>query len=239
MSKLYEIIPFLNNLGKKRREYLERYFENAPIWVLDSIQTVILKKDTILIKENTPVDMVYLVGEGIIKAVEYRFFGFVYEFCSFHEPQAFGAMEILMEERLYRTTLQAVSECMVIKIPRNIYERWLNIDTQVLRMETKNSITSLLEQGRKSRAFLFLQGGDRLAYILTDLYLLEQKNEVLYVGHSRQELADISGLSIKTINRAVKKFEENHWITRQGSHFSVDREQYQLLDGVVSGLLER
>jgi len=44
---------------------------------------------------------------------------------------------------------------------------------------------------------------------------------------------------VKTINRAVKKFEENGWITRKGSKFYIDSEQYQKMNAVVSELIER
>jgi hypothetical protein len=97
----------------------------------------------------------------------------------------------------------------------------------------------LFEQGKNSRAFLFLQGADRLAFYLVETYTKYAKNGILYVDSTRQELSESSGLCVKTINRAVKKFEENGWITRKGSKFYIDSEQYQKMNAVVSELIER
>lgn len=238
MNRLYELLPFLKNENKKRREQYERYFENAPYWVLDSIKILELDKDTIFVRENAPIETIYLLGHGSVKAIDYRFYGAVFEFSSFHELYAFGGMEVLMEDKVYRTTLQTVTPCTLVSIPKPVFERWMNLDIQMLRIETRNTMTALLEQGRNSRSYLFLQGSNRLAFILMNIYREQQKNGVLYVKNTRQELADASGLCVKTVNRAIKKYEENGWITRHGNDFSIDRKQYQILEKMISELIE-
>lgn len=239
MNRLYEALPFLKRVSKQTRGQFERYFENAPYWVLDSVRVIELKKDTIFVRENTAVESIYLLGEGTVKAVDYRFYGEVFEFTSFHDLHAFGGMEMLMEDSLFRTTLQTVTPCTLVVIPAEIFGRWMSIDIQMLRIETKNTVTNLLEQGRTSRTYLFLQGSNRLAFVLIDAYKNCQKDGVLYVKNTRQELADSSGLCVKTVNRAVKKFEENGWITRHGNDFSIDKKQYKILETMISELIER
>ena len=63
----------------------------------------------------------------------------------------------------------------------------------------------LLEQTYKVRAFLFLQGADRLSMLLKTLYELDAPDGVLRLDNNRQELSDFTGLSVKTITRAVQK----------------------------------
>ena len=58
---LYRVLPFLNSIEAKRRKQFEDYFSSAPKWLLDSIQVVRVDKDVEFIKENTVVDMIYLI----------------------------------------------------------------------------------------------------------------------------------------------------------------------------------
>ena len=92
---------------------------------------------------------------------------------------------------------------------------------------------------RKSRAYLFLQGADRLALYLVDNYKKNEKNGVFFVSSSRTELSEMTGLCVRTVNRAVKKFHENGWITKEGNKFSINKEQYMKMNETVSALIER
>lgn len=236
---LYQALPFLKDLDKKRREQFEEYFYSAPVWLMDSFQVVEMDKGAVFVKENAPVDTVYLIGKGIIKASDYRMYGIVFDFMSFEGVYAMGGMEIIMDIDTYCTTLQTVTPCTIIKIPKEKFARWLLTDIRALKQEARLMGHYLFEQGKSSRAYLFLQGSDRLALYFVDMYTKYAKNGIYHVNSTRQELSEASGLCVKTINRSVKKFEESGLITRQGSKFYIDSEQYRKLNAVVSELIER
>lgn len=236
---LYQVLPFLKDLDKKRREQFEQYLYSAPVWLMDSFQVVDIKRGTVFVRENAPVDTIYLIGRGMIKAMDYRMYGIVYDFMRFEGVYAMGGMEIIMDLDTYRTTLQTVTDCRIVKIPRDKFAKWLNTDSRALKQEAKIMGQYLLEQGRNSRAYLFLRGAERLALYLVDTYVKYEKNGVLKVTSTRQELSEVSGLCVKTVNRAVKKFEENGWITRNGRKFHIDEEQHRKLNAMVSKLIER
>ena len=80
---------------------------------------------------------------------------------------------------------------------------------------------------------------DRLALLLMDMYQKYEKNGVLQISSTRQELSDSSGLCVKTVNRAVKKFEDDGWISRQGNKISIDMEQYEMIRGFISKIIEQ
>lgn len=232
-------MPFLNTLSFSRKKKIEDYFSNAPYWVLDAVQVLEMEKNVEFVKENSPADMIYFLAKGTVKAVEYRIYGITYDFNSFGDVYAFGGMEVVMGEAVYRTTLQTVTPCTIARLPRAIYEKWLFSDINALSLESKSIAEYLLDQGRRSRVYLFLQGADRLAYTLMETYQREQKKGVLYVKSTRQELADVSGLCVKTVNRAIKKFEEDGFITRHGNHFTINQRQYQAIDAAISELIEK
>ena len=78
---LYQALPFLRELDKRRRELFEAYFETAPVWLMDSFQIEVLEKGVTFVRENTPVETVYIVGQGSIRAVDYRIYGIAYDLC--------------------------------------------------------------------------------------------------------------------------------------------------------------
>ena len=91
----------------------------------------------------------------------------------------------------------------------------------------------LLEEGRNSRLFLFLQGADRLAFLFTERYERNSENGVLDMKGNRQSLADETGLCVKSISRGIKKFSEEGMITKDGNRILINREQYGELRKMV------
>lgn len=230
-------LPFLKTIKKERREQFETYFRTAPIWLMEYFTIEVMEAGTIFIREDDPVDMIYLVGSGTIKATDYRIYGISYDFMLFTKVYAYGGMEVLMNLDRYKTTLQTVTKCTMVKIPRAQFQKWMETDIQALRHEAHLMGEYLLEQARGSRAFLFLQGSDRLALLFINRYKLYSKDGVMRIKGDRQELSDSTGLCLKTITRAIKKFKEDGLITKEGSYIIVDKEQYKRMKEIVSEVL--
>ena len=94
---LYEVLPFLKNVEKKRRKQFEGYFRTAPLWMLDAMVVETIPAGTIFIRENEPVETIYFVGSGKVKATDYRISGITFDFMKPQNMLALGGMEVLME----------------------------------------------------------------------------------------------------------------------------------------------
>lgn len=234
---LLQALPFLTDIDADRREQFEQYFKTAPLWLLESIQIETLGKDVIFTRENSPVDTIYFIGKGRVKAIDYRIYGIAYDFMRFDKVYALGGMEIIMDLKEYCTTLATITPCTIVKIPKSEFEAWVKTDIRALRNEAKLVGEYLLEQGRRSRAYLFLQGSDRLTMFFIEEYEKYAKKDVLTIKETRQELSDATGLCVRTINRAIKKFEEKGSVTRRGNKLLISQEQYQTLKSVVSAII--
>ena len=236
---LYNSISVLGEIEHEKYEELKAYFAGAPMWLIDSFQIIKMEKDYTFIRENEPVKYIYLIIEGIVRAADYRIYGIVYDFMRVNTLEAMGGMELVLDLPAYTATIETVTPCIAIKIPKHSYEKWLNTDINALKREAKTVGRYLLETDRKSRAYLFLQGADRLALYLVDTYKKNEKNGMFFVNSSRAELSEMTGLCVRTVNRAVKKFYENGWITKEGNKFSINKEQYMKMNEMVSALIER
>ena len=208
---LDKVLPFLQKISKERREKFYTYFQNAPLWLLDSFQVENMPKETTFIRAGDPVDTIYFIGSGIIKGTDYRILGVSFDFMIFTDVYAYGGMEVIMDFDTYQTSLQTVTDCIVLKIPK---------------------------QARNNRVFLFLQGADRLIMLLTIMYEQSEVVEDLTIANDRQKLSDYTGLSVKTITRAVQKLESQGMLSRSRSKLTVNQQQYELMKESLAEILE-
>ena len=219
---LAKILPFLNDIEEERRKQFEEYFRTAPMWLMDTFVVEELEKGTIFVQEGEPADTIFLIGKGLIKATDYRIYGINYDFTVFDKVYAFGGMEVIINLDKYQTTLQTVTKCTVLKIPKEGFKKWLDSDITALQQESRLMGEYLLEQARDSRMLLFLQGADRVAFLLMKRY---------------RKYAENTGLCVKTITRSIKKFKESGLITTQGSYILINYEQYCRMEKMISEIL--
>ena len=235
---LFRVAPVLNNINEDRRVQFENYFATAPDWLLESITTEDMPAGTVFIREGESADTIYFVGSGAIKATDYRIFGISYDFMMIlNRVYAYGGMEVIMGLDKYRTTMQTVNRCLVLKIPRAQFERWLATDIVALKNEARLVAEYLHEETRNSRAFLFLQGSDRVALLLVNRYEKYADGGILRMRGSRKELSDSTGLCLKTINRSMKKFCDEDMVTQEGRDLTINYQQYLKLKQIVTTIL--
>lgn len=234
---LAKFLPFLNEIEKDRREQFEQYFRTAPMWLMDTFSVEELEEGTIFVQEGEPADMIYFIVKGLIKATDYRIYGINYDFMMFDKVYAFGGMEVIINLDKYQTTLQTATKCTVLKIPKEGFKKWLDSDIVALQQESRLMGEYLLEQARDSRMLLFLQGADRVAFLLMKRYRKYAHNGVLKMKGDRQELSDFTGLCVKTISRSIKKFKESGMISTQGSYILINKEQYSRMEEMISDIL--
>lgn len=231
---LYDALPFLESIDKERQEQFIDYFRTAPLWLMDAFQVEEVDKDVILVNEGDPADMIFFVGQGIIEGIDFRAYGTPYDYMQFHKVYAMGGMEFIMNLKTYKTTLRTVTKCIIVKLPRATFEKWLYSDIEAMKKEASLVCEYLLEEVRNNRLFLFLQGSDRLAMLLVNRYEQHNKNGILTINTTRQNLADETGLCLKSISRGVKKFAESGIITKENKRITINREQYEQLRDIVS-----
>lgn len=236
---LHDVLPFLQNLERERQKQFEHYFRSAPLWLMELFQTEQMEAGTIFIRENEPADTIYFIVKGRVKATDYRVSGIAYDFMKPRELLALGGMEVILGLDRYQTTLQTETDCIAAKLPRAQYEKWVYSDMEAFRLEARLTCASLLEEERKNRLYLFLEGADRLAVLFVDWYEKYSRNELLLINESRQNLADETGLCLKSISRAIKKFQAEQLITKKGNQILVNQKQYEGLRRTVDEKIGR
>lgn len=231
-------IEDLSNIPKENKEYFLRYIKTAPESFLKELELEKMPKETIFIRENESVDYIYILLDGSVRAVDYRVHGISYEFMRFHPVKMLGAMEILLNIKNYCTTLITETPCTMLVCSAKEFSKWILSDLNAIRMETETVGKFLLEQDRKNRVFLFLQGRDRLFVLLIQHYEKHSKNGKCLVKLTRVELSDRTGISVRTINRSIKKMEEEGFISKENSKISINQEQYEKMIDFINGKID-
>ena len=235
---LAEIMSFLNEKDNARKKQFLEYFSNAPLWLIESMQVIKLDEGVTFIEEGESAKNIFFLITGIVEAIDLRIHGEMFNYKHFKEIYAFGGMEVILDTENYMTTLKTTTQCLLVKIPRSLYEKWLCSDAKALKREAKMLTRNLLDEGRNERLLLFVQGSDRLAFLLIKRYEYYNVNGKLSLDYDRQRIANATGMCIKTVSRAIKYFEDNELIHRENRVITVNSEQYEKLKEIVLAKIE-
>ena len=103
---------------------------------------------------------------------------------------------------------------------------WIFRDINALRADVGFLRENLLERSRENRIMFLLNGMERLVYLLVKLCESRGEAEEYLLPINRQELAEQSGSSVKTVNRSMKSLEESDFLTRVGHKVKITKSQY-------------
>ena len=207
--------------------YLEKFLKNAPMWLLEEFHEVNISKDTEFVSENDPANTVYILLTGVVKATDIRVFPVVYDFIRFYPIEIFGAMEFLLREDTYRTTLITVTNCKFLKLSIEQFSKWVLNDINAMKMFTEAMTRYLLDQCRKERLYLFLQGEERVLLFLSDIYEKNGSTDEIVINISRNDLAKGTALSVRTVNRTIKELIKEGFLVKKGRKLILPFEKYQ------------
>ena len=224
MSELDNVWKYLS---KESHIYLEKFLKNAPRWLLEEFHEVSMPKDTEFVSENDAANTVYILLTGVVKATDLRVFPVVYDFIRFRPIEIFGAMEFLLREETYRTTLITVTNCRFLKLSREQFSKWVLNDINAMKMFTESMTRYLLDQCRKERLYLFLPGEERVLLFFSDFYEKSGLSDDLVINMSRNDLAKGTALSVRTVNRTIKDLIKEGFLVKKGRKLILPFEKYQ------------
>lgn len=222
-----EVLSLIASLDEENRIYLNEYLANAPISIVEQFDILKMKGGTTFIFEGEKNEKIYILVEGRVKAIDQYMDGVSFEYMWFKPVKVFGVMEILLDMDTYKTSLTTVTDSRFLVISRRAFEKWISHDEKTLRLEAKTMGTYLLTQAKMARAFLFLEGRQRVMAFIVATLDLHGGADTLRL--SRQSIADNTGLSTRTVNRAVKELVADGYLRCQGMQIRIDLEQQERL----------
>lgn len=229
-----QFIKLISDLPETHSVYLQRLFHNAPLWLFDEMKFISIEKGHTFIREGEPVSRIFILVSGNVRAMDYRIMNIEYNYMNFHPVTMFGTMELLNNMEVYQTTLVSETSCRLISISSSVLMRWMKGDGNALLLEIGAIISCLLEQARSDRVFLFTQGMERVVLLMIKEYERNAKDGRCAIGFSRKEWSNRTGLSIKTIDRALQTMAEEQLIEKHRNGLRFDFAQYQKMKAYLS-----
>ena len=163
-----------------------------------------------------------------------------YFFKDFGPGDFFGEIECFAGLTRYRISILSSTKCRLLAIPSVYYMEWMHMDVDALFMRTQENISRLVLQTAEARKYLFMEGKDRLMVHLVRKY--EQKipaPEILVLNQTRARISEEVGISIKTLDRNIRKLEEMNLLTLNKGKIVITKAQYlqmkQDIDFYVNG----
>lgn len=222
-----KIIYEIDKLPLEIKQYFEHFFQVSAHTFLKKCKIVTIKADDRFISAGEEAKEVWICISGSVKAMEEFKSGAIYVYTEFPAPGIYGEMEALADIPLYRSSLVAVTDCVFIVGPIKEYIGWIQKDINALYERTQDLSRRLMEEGRSNRAYLLLDGMERIKVYLIDYYTYYKDNEVCVLRNTRQQISDETGYSVKTINRVIKKLTEQGFLSIERQRITITKSQYK------------
>lgn len=223
-----DLIEAIDKAPEPQKTYLQQLFKHIPI-SNRSCRIVELKANTKFISANEPCNEVWILVEGHVRATEEQISGDVYVFTEFQAPEFFGEMEGIGGVTSFRVTLMTITDCKFLIMPMISYLNWIRNDSEALFLRVRAMTRRTLEESKNNHTYLFLDGINRLMVYMTQCYRKYEDNKICMMQIKRQQIADETGYSVKTINRSIKKLAESGLVTLEGRTIIISERQYEQL----------
>lgn len=230
---MHPIFEKVKETPKVNYEYFNKLFSKASESILDSINIIKVPKEKRFITAEDEMDRILILLSGKVKAIEEHLSGEIYVFSRFDAPEIFGEMEMLGGIKEFRASLVAETASVLVDLPVDIYAQLLkdNLDLFIERVEVV--VRRSCNDERDNRFYLRLKAIDRVKVFFLHAYEHNQVGGLCTLKITRQEIADETGYSVKTINRTIKELVEVDLIKTVGQKIKINKEQYiKLLDNL-------
>lgn len=223
----------LKLLPPKEQEYMEMLFRDCTDEIRDSIVTQKVEKGHNFIIAGETCRNVFILLKGSAKGIDMQIQGQIYIFKEFGPGSILGEFECMSDILEYGITIQAMTECILWKMPAAMYRQWMKKDGNAVFLRMQRLMSELTYQTRESRRYMLLNCNDRLTLYLINRYEKQKEKSSMTVRKSREELAETIGTCSKTINRNVKKLQAEGFISLCGGKITVSDVQYHTMKKYV------
>ena len=210
----------------KAKDWIKEFWSIMSFQVKASARIIKKRSGSLLIKSGDLHEAVYFLIKGTVKIYKELPNGILYEIASLKAPCLVGETEAITGLERSRGTVYTTSdESALIYMSNDVFISWLKSNNEALFKITKIIVNKNVSQQSKDRTMLFSHGYERLAYRIISYYEEENTTGTVSLNVSRESLSEDTGLNIRSISRALKKLEENGYISKRGRSIVVTKEQ--------------
>ncbi|GHU61082.1 Crp/Fnr family transcriptional regulator [Clostridia bacterium] len=206
-----------------------------PDYIMERCETITLNRREILFLEGGIADFVYLVLSGRIGIHNAIDNGDTERVVWVFPGELVGEMEVLVGIETYSFSGYVYEDhTEVIKIAKEIFMGWLHTDNQ-----TCVAVAQVLAKKMFSTSGSFCERTSTDGMGLVCDFILEiakngvKLSESYLLKYSRLEIAECCGISVRTVNRCVKKLNEQNLVTIVKGKIALTIRQYDDISKMI------
>lgn len=225
-----------NTLYKKiKDEDVKEYISKIPEYIKAKCKLVEYKKANVITIKGNNIEKIYISLQGEMEVKNEFENGFIYNFAQVKSLAYIGVMEIMANKDSYSSTLQCITNCIMIEIKSKDFIKWINKDQNLTLSVLKFVSSSMYKQSLNKGEVLAYPAIYTLISYLINTYENNNK-ETLQFQKSREEIGSLLGFSIRTINRNLKVLKEEGLITVNRKTILISKEQYNKLSNKLESI---
>ncbi|GMQ60233.1 hypothetical protein AN1V17_46330 [Vallitalea sediminicola] len=207
---------------------LRRILEGMPSNIKERCRLKTYKSDSTIIKKGEDIKYVDILCKGELNVVNEFANGSIYIFDTNKAIDFIGEMEILADEPRAVVTNVAKTDCIVFRILKTDFMKWIECDNYITLMLAKklaarSCYTSCYQGYSHYYPAVHMIKRFIIEYVKSEI----NDNNIVYINKKRQEIADILGMSVKTVGRNITKLKERGLVTIKKGKIYIDKKQYE------------
>lgn len=185
---------------------------------------------TVLLKKDAKPKYIYIISCGTLRIFNEFENGRILQTANIKDMDFVGLIEILAAKDKIAATVETVTDCTALRIPKDDFLKWIENDSNLAVMLAKKIANDFYNISYSNGRLLL----NSSMYTLVSFIIEYVKNDIAndntaFVNKKRQQIADELGISLRTVHRNVKKLKELGIITISTGKIYVNNKQYKML----------
>lgn len=204
--------------------------------IVDNLPSILGGGIIIHVKKGTPVfnkgdvtTHAYFVIEGDLIVQNPHSSGETYLISHIGQGSFMCDLEIISGNLINTTTLITSTDCTLLKFSSELFLTALRHDIEFLFMVSKKMADKMYQESYRLGDDLYKNGVDKLKVYLIKSFKEQSVDDNLIIYKTRQVISHEVGISIKTINRSVKKLKEQERLSISVGKIHLNKKHYELL----------
>jgi len=145
-----------------------------------------------------------------------------------------GEQEVLAEINESQATVRTVTECRVLEMHPNDFWEWIKNDANAAIILLKHLAKRLNLETQKAGVQLYYSTSRLIKQFIIDQYEASGK-QTYRITSKRQQIADELGISVRSVDRCIRKLKEQGFIHTVKGKMEVNKSEYYTLIKSIEG----
>ena len=215
-------------MDEKYLKNLYKLFPKLPIEVKDNLKEKKIKEGEIIFNKGDKVKYIYILYEGSVRVLNFFKSGNIYDIGKNSAITFLGEQEVISENSTYSVSVETATPCILLILDIDIFFKWLETDIDLshflLKQLSDRLYYTALEKGNSN----YLSAKELIILYLIKRYN-SNKDEVLILNETQQELAEQIGTSLRSLTRVIAELKSQKIISINKKKINVNLQQYRLL----------